>query len=170
MEENESGWRSRCAALLRQYKGDWKQVPLAAELKIAQSTVSTHMKTGEGLDPDVMHRYMDLFGIPLDEVLAALGYPVSGQRSKPATVQEIVKADPSLSEAAKTHFLNQYQLLRLATLEERRGQGKAGANPALKTAKTLVDAAGKKRRRATKAASTKKPAVKRKTTDEGQQA
>lgn len=113
------------------------ELSLAVGRSIDQSTVSKHMR-GIGWTFDLPAAYVKVLGIPSEEMAEAWGLPIGDHRRPHApTLADLVKADPTLSPAAKKHLLNQYELLQLASKEERRGK------PVLREAKV----AAKKRSR-----------------------
>lgn len=88
---------------------------------IRQGQVSDHLKGLRWRDPDLPGAYVKVLGIPAAEMAAAMGYPVD-RAPKKWTIKDVVKADPTLSAAAKRHLLNQYELLQMATQHERAGE------------------------------------------------
>lgn len=89
--------------------------------KIDQTTVSKHMR-GQGWTFDLVPAYAKILGIPSEEMAAAWGLDIGARRPRPTTLADVVKSDPSLSNAAKKHLLNQYELLQMASRQERQGK------------------------------------------------
>lgn len=87
--------------------------------RVSQSQVSEHMRGIRWSNPDLPGAYVKVLGIPADEMAEAMGYPLPGKAPRRWTIKDVVKADPTLSAAAKRHLLNQYQLLQDATQHSR---------------------------------------------------
>lgn len=115
--------------LVKRYKDQLghSQTLIAHELSqatgrhIDQSTVSKHMR-GVGWTFDLPPAYVKVLGIPADEMGAAWGLPLPSKAPRPASMADVIKADPTLSPAAKKHLLNQYDLLQKLSCLERRGK------------------------------------------------
>jgi transcriptional regulator with XRE-family HTH domain len=90
--------------------------------RVQQSQVSDNEKGSRWSDPDLPGAYVRALEIPVEEMMAATGYPKT-TRPRPVTLADIVKNDPTLSPAARKHLLQQYQLLQLASQAERAGKG-----------------------------------------------
>lgn len=103
------------------------QVFIAHELsqelgrKIDQTTVSKHLR-GQAWTFDLVPAYAKILGIPSEEMAAAWGLDIGSRRPRPTTLADVVNGDPTLSKAAKQHLLQQYELLQLASREERKGR------------------------------------------------
>lgn len=129
--------QARLGALIRKYReaGGMTQGALAnavsekAGRKVGQANVSAHelgqrwesRGTGPG-GIDLLAAYIEVLGIPEDEWRDALGLAVEEPDPRPKGFAEIVQSDKSLSKAAKEHLLNQYELLQMATMHQRRGE------------------------------------------------
>ena len=87
--------------------------------RVQQSMVSDNEKGGRWSDPELPGAYVRALEIPVDEMMAATGYPPQGKRPRPVTLADLVKNDPSLTPAAKKHLLAQYELLQMASAQER---------------------------------------------------
>lgn len=97
--------------------------------QVHQSLVSKNekgqgwQKRGDGVDsPELMRAYCKVLHIPEDEMVEALGFHVKEAAPRPPTLLDMIEADPTLSRAAKDHFINQYGLLQMASKEERAGR------------------------------------------------
>lgn len=123
--------QQEAAALVRKYQDltGMTQEAIAHELsqalgkRIGQSQVSGHLNGTRWRDPDLAGAYVRVLSIPPDEMAAAMGYPLQGKAPKKWTIKDVVKADPTLSPAAKRHLLSQYDLLQMATRHERSDEG-----------------------------------------------
>lgn len=91
--------------------------------RIQQSQVSENEKGARWSDPGLPSAYVRALGIPAEEMQAATGYSTPPKSVRPVTLADLVKKDPSLTAAAKKHLLAQYELLQLASLQERAGRG-----------------------------------------------
>lgn len=92
--------------------------------KVTQGLVS-ELERGNrwGSNIDIIGAFAAALDIPAAEVQEIIGLPVPPDDGKPAprTFAEIVSQDSTLSKAAKSHLLNQYELLQMATQHERSG-------------------------------------------------
>lgn len=118
------------AELVKRYKdrANLSQTLIAHELsqelgrKIDQTTVSKHLR-GTGWTFELPPAYAKVLGIPAEEMAAAWGLDIGTRRGpRPVTLADVVKGDPTLSPAAKKHLLSQYELLQLASRQERKGR------------------------------------------------
>lgn len=91
--------------------------------RVQQSQVSDNEKGARWSDPDLPGAYVRALDIPAEEMMAATGYPSPAKKSaKPVTFADVVKNDQSLTPAARKHLLAQYELLQLASMQERAGR------------------------------------------------
>lgn len=70
---------------------------------------------------ELMRVYCEVLGIPQNEMIAAMGFPSAlGGPPPPGapTLTDFIERDPTLSQAAKDHLVNQYGLLQLASKNE----------------------------------------------------
>lgn len=131
---NDEEWQRRVGALIRKYRepGGKRLMTqgVLAELvsekagrKVSQAQVSAHELGNRWRDDiDLIGVYGEVLGIPETELYEALGLPVAQPEARPKGFAEIVEADNTLSKAAKEHLLNQYELLQMATMHQRRGE------------------------------------------------
>lgn len=127
-------WPRRLGALIRKYrKPDGRAImtqETLAELvsekagrKVLQAQVSAHELGNRWRDDiDLIGIYGEILGIPEEEIREAIRLPLSEPEPRPKGFAEIVAADKTLSKAAKEHLLNQYELLQMATMHQRRGE------------------------------------------------
>jgi transcriptional regulator with XRE-family HTH domain len=98
------------------------QVEVAAILsrclggRIGQSQVSDNEKGARWSDPDLPGAYLEALGVPIDDMLAACGYPpqLAGDTPTPS-MQELIRGDRTLNQAAKQHLLDEYEFLQVAS-------------------------------------------------------
>lgn len=89
--------------------------------EVKQGHVSAHFR-GQRWTLDLPGAYIRVLDIPQEEMAAAWGW--AGEAADPAppraaTLADVIKADDTLSPAAKKHLLAQYGLLQLASQRER---------------------------------------------------
>lgn len=126
MSEN---WQSRLGSLIAKHRGPMSQGTLAELVseksgqRVQQYLVSEHERGNRwSKHMELIGVYADVLGIPMDEVYAAMNLPHEEPSAAPRGFAETVAQDRSLSKAAKTHLLNQYELLQMATMHERSGR------------------------------------------------
>lgn len=120
-------WQARLGALIAKYRGPMMSQTTLAELvterggqTVKQALVSEHERGNRwGNHMELIGVYADVLSIPMDEVYEAMGLPHVGPSPTPRGFAELVAQDRTLSKAAKTHLLNQYELLQMATQHER---------------------------------------------------
>lgn len=89
-------------------------------------------------NPELLGVFTDILAIPQDEMVAALGFSVPGEKAHPTSLVDVVAQDSSLSDAAKTHLINQYGLLQLASLQERKSHRRVKQVPELEVVATAA--------------------------------
>jgi len=89
-----------------------------AGVKPSQGLVTSN-EAGKRLSWQLVGAYARVLAIPMEKVNAAIGYGEPAEHREPRTWREVIEADPTLSESAKAHLVNQYGLLQLASAQER---------------------------------------------------
>lgn len=123
-------WGPRMGALVTKYREPMSQSVLAELLStktgrtIRQGLIS-ELERGQrwSKNVDLIGPLAEVLHIPPREVQQTMGLPwgEDDPEERPRSFAEIVAQDATLSRAAKEHLLNQYELLQMATLHERRG-------------------------------------------------
>jgi transcriptional regulator with XRE-family HTH domain len=135
-----SAMHMRLGALIRKYRkaAGLTQDELAVlmsertGLEVPQPQISAHelgnrweSRGGSLGGMELLSTYIEVLSIPEREWHEAMGMPMPEEpesESRPKGFAEMVQADQTLSKAAKEHLLNQYELLQMATMHQRRGE------------------------------------------------
>ena len=128
--QKQRDWERRLGALIAEKRGPMRQATLAELVSeesgehITQGTISDLERGNRwGRNLGLIGAFARVLRIPAAEVQEIIGLPVppnDGERA-PMTFAQIVSQDTTLSKAAKSHLLNQYELLQMATQHERSG-------------------------------------------------
>lgn len=120
----------RLGALVKRYReaAGLRQTAVAEMLsralgeKINQNMVSDHENGRRWKNHELPGAYVRVLNIPQDEMIeAATGLTPTSKAPRPTTLRDVIESDPTLSDAAKAHLINQYGLLQMASTAERAG-------------------------------------------------
>jgi hypothetical protein len=118
-------------ALVAKYRKPMSQETLAelvsekAGRTVRQGLISELEKGSRwGKNLDLIGSIADVLHIPPREVQQAMGLPWADDDpgEKPRSFAEIIAQDASLSKTAKEHLLDQYEMLQMVTMHQRRGE------------------------------------------------
>lgn len=122
----------RLGALVKKYRkaAGLTQAPVAEMLSrrlgvaITQGMVSDYEHGRRWGNLDLPGAYVHVLNIPQAEMVQAAmgsGFSPGDESTQPKTIREVIESDPTLSDAAKAHLINQYGLLQMASAAERAG-------------------------------------------------
>lgn len=100
-------------------------VTVAAGKGLSQSKVSDHENGhwARGAIETYLLAYSEVLQLP--RLLEIVGWRKPGETPEPLTLEDLVRADPSLDERSKEHLVAQYALLQAATRQNRGGSSAA---------------------------------------------
>lgn len=116
-------------ALIKQYREDagLKQAPVAELLtrelgRPIRQTLLSELERGNRwstVEPEMYGAFARVLNIPEDLMVETAMHITRSGEDRPKSWREVIEGDPTLSDAAKTHLINQYGLLQAASAHER---------------------------------------------------